>query len=164
MEKLTVNRNDVLNSYRSAKGETRAMLQDLFGKQVYDDITERVKSFEDACDVLEYSTITPMCGQLPDKYHGPIKIFYMLQVVCEALNEGWVADWNNIDQVKYFPYFKLVDGKLVFLGVAARNSYRALGLANSLIVSRLCYNSENIAEYAGREFLELYHNLIVTEF
>ena len=164
METLTVSKNAVLHSYRGAKGEAKAILQDLFGKQVYDHITDRVKSFEDACDVLEYTTITPMCGQLPDKYHEPIKIFYMLQVICEALNEGWVADWNNTDQVKYFPYFKLVDGKLKFAGVAARYSPFALGSAFSFDVARLCYNSENIAEYAGREFVELYHNLIVTEF
>lgn len=165
METLTVSKNAVLHSYRSAKGETRALLQNLFGKQVYDKITDRVKSFEDACDVLEYSNITPVFAQLPDKYHSPIKSFYIIQVISEALNEGWVADLNCTDQVKYFPYFKLVNGKLVFRGVAARDSIDALlGVAASAVVSRLCFHSEELAEYAGKQFIDLYSDYILPTF
>jgi hypothetical protein len=165
MAELTVNKTSVLDAYKKASKDTRKALENIFGIQVNfnETIIDRVKFFEDACDELEYSTITPMCGQLPDKYHNSIKTFYMLQVIVEALNEGWVADWNDTDQRKHFPYFRLVNGELEYAGVAARHSYFVFGFAYSNDVSRLCYSTEELAEYAGKQFLGMYNDFILPE-
>ena len=150
METLTVSKSAVLSSYKSAKGEARALLQDLFGKQVYDDITDRVKSFEDACQVLGISTATPDVSKLPMKHQIAIISNYKLTIIAEAINEGWVPDWNNSNDYKYYPYFKMNNGS----GLAF--SYCAWAHTHSIVGSRLCVSSSEEAEHVGETFLDLW--------
>ena len=54
-------------------------------------ITEKVKTFEDACNVLGISTDLPDCSALPgDNRH--IDAYYQLVTIAKALNDGWEPD------------------------------------------------------------------------
>lgn len=59
-------------------------------------IFERVNSFEDACKELGLD-----CGCVTEFYTS----FDKLKTICKALNEGWVADWDDIDQKKYYVFW-----------------------------------------------------------
>lgn len=70
----------------------------------YEDITNRVKSYADACKVLG---IEPMDedsmkaqGFRPDEIARR-----QLETITEALNEGWKPNWADTDEYKYYPYF-----------------------------------------------------------
>lgn len=72
----------------------------------------------------------------------------MAVVIVKALNDGWVADWDNHNEFKYFPWFYL--GKNFRFG--AYHSWYSL----SSLPSRLCLKDKKLAIYAGQTFTEIY--------
>ena len=124
------------------------------------DIKDKVKSFEDACKVLDITPSVPVVTGIPEKYQKPLIANYQLMVIAEALNEGWTPDWSNGEWDKWHPWFDMDDsssaGRFSFYVAADRRSLSAVG-------SRLCFKSEELADYAGTQFLELYRELFVIE-
>ena len=124
------------------------------------DIKDKVKSFEDACKVLDITPSVPVVTGIPEKYQKPLIANYQLMVIAEALNEGWTPDWSNGEWDKWHPWFDMdassSAGRFSF-GVAD-----AL-FSSSTVSSRLCFKSEELADYAGTQFLELYRELFVIE-
>ncbi len=104
-------------------------------------ITDRVKTFEDACEVLGQSV--PLNMHVVDK----------LKLIADALNEGWKADWNDTNQYKYFPYFKWNDSKFV-----CHDYY--LWYSPTNVGSRLCFKNSDLAIYIAKQFEDLYNEFL----
>lgn len=79
-----------------------------------------------------------------------------LEIVIEALNEGWKPDWGDYSQEKWFPYFF---GSSAGFGCSA--AYSSPAFASSHIGVRLSCKSEEIANYVGTQFLELYKEMLL---
>ncbi len=124
------------------------------------DIKDKVKSFEDACKVLDITPSVPVVTGIPEKYQKPLIANYQLMVIAEALNEGWTPDWSNGEWDKWYPWFNMDNsssaGRFSFDDSDTLCSYSYVG-------SRLCFKSEELADYAGTQFLELYRELFVIE-
>ena len=71
------------------------------------DIKDKVKSFEDACKVLDITPSVPVVTGIPEKYQKPLIANYQLMVIAEALNEGWTPDWSNGEWDKWYPWFNM---------------------------------------------------------
>ena len=123
-------------------------------------IIEKVKSFEDACKLLDITPSVPVVTGIPEKYQKPLIANYQLMVIAEALNEGCTPDWSNGEFDKWYPWFDMDNsssaGRVSFGAAGGRSSYSDVG-------SRLCFKSEELADYAGTQFLELYRELFVIE-
>lgn len=123
-------------------------------------IIEKVKSFEDACKLLDITPSVPVVTGIPEKYQKPLIANYQLMVIAEALNEGWTPDWSNGEWDKWYPWFDMDNsssaGRFSFHAAAGQRSASSVG-------SRLCFKSEELADYAGTQFLELYRELFVIE-
>ncbi len=123
-------------------------------------ITEKVKSFEDACKVLKRDTSLPDFSMIPEKDRKPLIAHYKLTVICEALNEGHVHDWNNGKWDKWYPWFYMSgsssSGRFSFVVSVDQGSLSDCG-------SRLCFKSEELADYAGKQFEELYREYFVMD-
>lgn len=118
-------------------------------------ITTRVQTYEDACSV----TGEPPVDEAKLKKAGLTddEIAYRkIKTIAKALNEGWVPDWSNSNQKKWFPWFDLSSGGFVFDATYCANSCAAAGNA-----SRLCLKSDELATYAGKQFLHLYKIFIL---
>ena len=124
------------------------------------DIKDKVKSFEDACKLLDITPSVPVVTGIPEKYQKPLIANYQLMVIAEALNEGWTPDWSNGEWDKWYPWFDMDDSSS-----AGRFSFDDAGnrISGSCVSSRLCFKSEELADYAGTQFLELYRELFVIE-
>lgn len=135
----------------------------------YEDITNRVKSYADACKVLG---IEPMDeeGMKAQGFRPDEIARRQLETITEALNEGWKPNWEDTDEYKYYPYFyievnevKTEDGDT--FGAAAGLSYAYTGRAatNTLAAlgSRLCFHNRETARYAGRTFTDLYAQILI---
>lgn len=120
-------------------------------------ITDRVKTFEDACEVV---------GTIPENVKSLISysgidtdmkasVAHMkLQIIARALNEGWKPDWTKSSEYKYHPWFNFSSGSgLSFRGCGCRYSYSGVG-------SRLCFKSSELATYAGKQFTDLYKDFM----
>ena len=124
------------------------------------DIKDKVKSFEDACKVLDITPSVPVVTGIPEKYQKPLIANYQLMVIAEALNEGWTPDWSNGEWDKWYPWFNMDNSSS-----AGRFSFHDADYlrSRSTFGSRLCFKSEELADYAGTQFLELYRELFVIE-
>ena len=71
---------------------------------------DKINSFEDACKALDVVPSTINLEGIPKKYQDAVRAHYQLIIIAEALNEGWVPDWNDGDQPKYFPWFDMEGG------------------------------------------------------
>lgn len=124
-------------------------------------ITEKVKSYEDACAVLGRETTLPDFSFLPEKEQKAQEAHFKLCVINEALNEGHIHDWSNGKWDKWFPWFDFNDGS----ASSGRFSFyhSAYQRSTSDCGSRLCFKSEELAYYAGKQFEDLYRAYYVIE-
>ena len=139
----------------------------------YEDITNRVKSYADACKVLG---IEPM-DEDSMKAHGFRKdeiARRKLETITEALNEGWKPNWADTNEYKYYPWFYIeVDEKQTkdgntygasngaSAGLSCANTYDAATYTHAYIGSRLCFHDSDTARYAGRTFTDLYEQFLI---
>lgn len=146
-------------------------------------ITERVKTFEDACDILGCCP-----GELEQMWAvggitEPDEIAYQkLRLITAALNEGWVPQFTD-EERRYYPWFELFSQeeldemdeetkearRVVFRsssdayadgGVAYAYAYYGSSSAFTNIGSRLAFKSRELAEYAGKQFTEIYADFV----
>lgn len=159
MRTLQIKQDSLLVAFRNAGKEGKQVLSDLFGKQValYDNITDRVKSFEDACQVLGISTNVPEVKGLPRKHQKAIIANYKLIVIAEALNEGWKPNWQDSDEYKYYPWFDMSNPA----GVGYSNTYYAASTTYAPIGSRLCLKNRELAIYFGQTFTDLFNDSLL---
>lgn len=159
MRTLQIKQDSLLVAFRNAGKEGKQVLSDLFGKQValYDNITDRVKSFEDACQVLGISTNVPEVKGLPRKHQKAIIANYKLIVIAEALNEGWKPNWQDSDEYKYYPWFDMSNPA----GVGYSYTYNAASLTRAYLGSRLCLKNRELAIYFGQTFTDLFNDSLL---
>lgn len=135
----------------------------------YEDITNRVKSYADACNVLD---IEPM-DEDSMKAHGFRKdeiARRKLETITEALNEGWKPNWADTDEYKYYPWFYIEvdkeqteDGNTcgAYAGLSYSATSNAASHASADFGSRLCFHDIDTARYAGRTFTDLYEQILI---
>jgi hypothetical protein len=150
-------------------------------------ITERVKTFEDACKELgedhklvqQFKAIQEAIAE--DK---EATAYFKLGIITAALNEGWEPDFTNDDEYRYYPYLCLWtkeeledkdeewkdDHNLLLClggghsnfgancGFASAYSNNAWSYADAIISARLAHKTEELAIYSGKQFTELWTN------
>lgn len=119
-------------------------------------ITDRVKSYEDACSELG---ITPIdeAQMLATGFTKDEIAYRKLKTITQALNEGWVADWTNPTQEKWTPWFYPNS----FSGFVFYTAHYYCSLAYAGDGSRLCFKDEKTATCAGKQFVDLYKEFIL---
>lgn len=124
-------------------------------------ITDKIKSFEDACKHLRLNpNDLPVVDMLPEKDRKSIIAFYKLTIIIRALNEGWEPDWSNWDEWKYYNWFYVEKGEdqrssgFRFSGTCCANARTFAG-------SRLCFKNIELAKYAAEQFKELYREYLL---
>lgn len=129
-------------------------------EQEYEEITDRVKSYADACKVLG---IEPMNEQnMKAQGFRPDEVARRkLETITEALNEGWKPDWNNTDQCKYYPYFFIRENAKAEGTAGLSCARHAASYTSAGVGSRLCFHDSDTARYAGNTFTELYEQILI---
>lgn len=84
-----------------------------------------------------------------------VKAYIQLTYVAKALNGGEWMNYEDIDEYKYYPYFNASGSGSGFSydGYDCDYSYSVVG-------SRLTFKTREMAEYAGKQFLNLYNQYI----
>lgn len=189
-ETLNINKENVLNAYGSATDEQKAMLEIIFGKDTFKskDITERIKTFEDACKelgsdhplVLAYQNTNLRDAEVAND-NKDIIAYMKLRIIVAALNEGWEPQFIP-GEYRWFPYFVLytkdeideMDEKTrarvvcrsynyayAHGGVSYASSYYDSADVHAGIGSRLAFKTDDLAEYAGKQFIEIYADIML---
>lgn len=164
MKTIQLPETGVADAYKNGTAQERTFLERLLGgkdKLPALDITERVKTFEDALSIL---TVTDNQKILLD-YNGidaemlAAQAFLKLSIIRKALNEGWEPDWDDSNEWKYYPWFWMnkkntAGSGFAFLDYDFDNS-------TSYVGSRLVFKSEKLAKYAGTQFIDIYRQIFI---
>lgn len=144
-------------------------------------VTERIKTFEDACkalgddaqEVCDYHYVSDSNCASED-----VIAYMKLRIIVAALNEGWKPQFTK-DEWRYYPWYDLYtkaewdeldeDTKRkrgVFFGGSASDgacdgfvyarSHNAPSYADASVGSRLCFKNSDLAIYAGKQFAALW--------
>lgn len=170
MENIVLNKQNVEAAYKVADDNTKAVLTALFGESVVkpvrpEDVKERVKSYEDACEELGIPVVTDWGDMNIDEI-----AYAKLKTIVWALNEGWVPDWEDSDQYKYWVWFNMSDlnqwysrvvarscvSSSTYGGVASASCSNASAGTYSYCGSRLALKSRDLAIYCGNTFASLW--------
>lgn len=181
---MEIDVKNIKAAYRTATESERTLLFTLFpdlhlGEEEKDNrpVTERIKTFEDACRELgeDNPMVWAYCcieDNMPD-----ITAYMKLRIITAALNEGWQPQFTE-EEWRWYPWFCLwTDEELSnksdewkqehalkdfgnfqgeWAGSAAAYSGSAPSHTTAHIGSRLCYKSEALADYSGRQFADLW--------
>lgn len=149
-------------------------------------ITERVKTFEDACAVLGenhlyvqmFQDIYTKSEKAGANVNSDVVAYLKLRIITAALNEGWEPQFTS-DEWRWYPWFRLLTKsdieelseeercRVVGRANSSANAYGGLVYAYASHVStysythygsRLAFKSEELAYYAGTQFAEIYAN------
>ena len=144
-------------------------------------ITERIKSFQDA--IKELGSEHPLVVEF-EMFQGcdcapqseDLLAYLKLRIITKALNEGWEPKFVK-GEYRWAPYFLLYTkeeiekmnaetrARVVCRSLSNANAYGGVSYAyasyDSAVVyayigSRLAFKSEELAEYAGKQFTEIY--------
>ena len=149
-------------------------------------VTERIKTFEDACRELgeehpfvkAWNSVYQGCEDWSkDSDIADVIAYHKLRIITAALNEGWQPKFTE-NEWRWYPWFSLyTEGELAemdderkqshtviatgdydteYAGFACASSNYAPSAANAAVGSRLCYRSEALADYSGRQFTDLW--------
>ena len=159
MKEITIDKEKLVQAYKAATDEQKQLLADLYGEEIFRprDITEHIKTFDDAFHALGEEH--PLIREFINKSYGSspdLKAYMKLRIICAALNEGWVANYHNLEQDKWFPWFTYRDGGFVYALAGNSASY-----SNAYHGVRLAYKTKELAEYAGKQFVDIYKKLLL---
>ena len=187
MSEIIINVENVQKAFREA-GENPAiqeLLINLFGKENVEpeqskDVRERIKTFEDACK--ELGDTNPLVFEYNNVFFASndVKAYLQLRIICAALNEGWEPKFTE-DEYRYYPWFELMTkeeiddmdeedkGRVVCRsyyyasangGLVCAGAYNVSSYAVSGYASRLVFKSSELAEYAGKQFIDIWADFV----
>ena len=190
---LTISRENAIAAYDNTDDAGRKLLEHLFGKEVFTKgITERVKTFEDACAVLgDENQFVLLYNVFINEFSvtkhiqsdKDVLTYLKLLIITAALNEGWEPQFTE-DECRYYPWFEFFtqselnemsdDEKGRVVGranniscaiccLAYADTYCASSYSYGVSSSLLAFKTRELAEYAGRQFVEVYADFVFPE-
>lgn len=173
--------------YRSTSTDGRKAVKEALGEQFSEALpaTERVKTYEDA--VWELGNDHPLVEaassaewRFTNSEDKDIIAYLKLRVIVAALNDGWKPQFVP-GELRWYPWYELIskdeydamseDEKQerrcvgrsssnahAYGGLVYSSAYYASSFSYAFHGSRLAFKSEALAEYAGKQFAELFAN------
>ncbi len=143
---LKLTKADAIKLYPKAAAEFKTVLETTFGKDTFSGkITDRLRSLKDCFDLLGIDS--KYCIPYPNPantrqvaMNGVEEAF----IAVEAVNEGWVPNYDDSSQLKYEILWDMRNGELVFDGVSYWDSCSYVG-------SRFCFRNAELAKWASQQ-------------
>jgi hypothetical protein len=128
---------------------------------------KKIKTFADACKKLKLNPKSlPDVSMLPKIHRKSIIAHYKLIIIIQALNDGWTPNWSDSDEYKYYNYFwikadKIKADKKRPSGFDFSVTYYYCAYDCTDASSRLCFKTQELADYARKNFVGLYKDYLL---
>ena len=151
-------------------------------------VTERIKTFEDACNELGEDNVLVQAYRTSEfntsgnqNDVSDVFAYLKLRVIAEPLNEGWKPKFTT-DEYRWYPWFYLstqeeIDKmdkekkKMLWLfggssgdgascGLACAHSDNAWSYSHAPVSARLAVKSEALAKYFGQQFIDIWSDYV----
>ena len=168
-ERISIKRENVMNAYKQATEEQKALLEDLFGEKMFKpkNIMERVKTFEDACNELGEDNVLVQAYRTAEFNTSgnqddvtDVVAYLKLRIIVAALNEGWKPTFSD-GECRYYPWFdiypkdgyeKLNEDDKKKCRVVCRQSYDAYALG-FVVFSSVNISTSSSYSYHGSQIV-----------
>lgn len=182
-EIIEIQKSNALAAYDAAReagaDSTMKVLEALFGEETFKpkDVTERIKTFEDACKELGIEAGKWLQDRAELGFEPDVIAYMKLRIICAALNEGWIPQFISGER-RYYPWFWLYteqeiqdmdeeekidrhltptgDYRTGYAGFACAFSHNAPSNTLADFGSRLCLKSAALAVYCGKQFIDIW--------
>ena len=121
-----------------------------------------IKSFEDACKKENVDpALLPDVSMIPKEFRKSIINMYKLYIIYKAINNGWIANYGNNNETKYFPWYKVRPSGSGF--DFSGTDYNC-GNSSTTVGVHLCTDTREKALYIAETFGEEYKEIfLITE-
>ena len=185
MEAIQFNKETLVAVYGNCNAVGRKAIKEQLGERLSEilPVTDRVKTFNDAVEELgeEHEAVKAyravewyLRNQMSD-----IKAYLQLRIITAALNEGWEPQFVEGER-RWYGWYDLIskedyealsdeeksrcvgrsgDYASAFGGRVCSYAYYASLVSYTDNSSRLAFKSEKLAEYAAKQFIEIYADL-----
>jgi hypothetical protein len=169
MTELVLTKKDAIRLYPSADKTMKEIFEQTFGKETFSQkITDRIKDMSDVYEDLgineakfkkdvtyraeKMAEFAKKVGMEDSDIEEGMPCFlirdFEVYALVYVLNEGWIPDYTNTNQRRWYPYFSLDSG------FDFSSSVIGWSLTYAISGFRLCLKSEELANYAGRTFIK----------
>ena len=148
--KLSLSIDEAKLLYNGASQKRKKELEEFFPELKPVSIIDRVKTYEDALEVLGRNHFNET-----NLYPREIAR-RKLEIIIEALNEGWKPNLSNHQEYKWYCYFYRSAS-----GLGYSTSTYAPTYANAYVGVRFCLKSKELADYIGNNFKNLYEIMLL---
>ena len=190
MNEIKVSTENVQKAFHAAgeNPAIQELLINLFGKENVEPVqkpkavTDRIKTFEDACKELgeEHLFVKQYNSNEMADVDTNLDAYLKLRIICAALNEGWNPKFTT-DEYRYYPWFELItkeeiddmneedkcrvvcrsnNSAVAIGGLVYANAYYVSSYAYTNCASRLVFKSNDLAEYAGKQFIDIWADFV----
>lgn len=182
MEAIQFNKETLAAVYGNCNAVGRKAIKEQLGERLSEilPVTDRVKTFNDAVEELgeEHEAVKAyravewyLRNQMSD-----IKAYLQLRIITAALNEGWEPQFVR-GEYRWYGWYDLIS-KEDYEALSDEEKGRCVGRSNvnacaygglvysfanfassasyTVSSSRLAFKSEKLAEYAAKQFIEIY--------
>ena len=182
---IKINKENVLNAYDKATSAQKELLENLFGREMFQpkDITERVKTFDDALAILgnDNQSVIDYYAISDKTCTEDILAFAKLRVIAEALNEGWKPTFGK-GEYRYYPWFNIYSKEefdnldyerkvchavcrggvnaSAYYGLVYASANYASSFSHTYFGSRLAFKTGKLAEYCGEQFIDIWADFL----
>lgn len=142
--------NEVITDFESAKKYLVGKINDVFG------VTK--KRISKSIDPIKDAEI--LIKELNPKHIEALIALNRLFTIAEAWNkaDGFVPDFSDWHQEKWFPWFKYDKDAAGFVCAHADSAHV---YASAFLGSRLCFKSSARAAQFGKQFIEIYNKFFI---
>lgn len=128
----------------------------------FEDAREKLDSFKVTSDEAanHFDQLAQLIRNANPRHLKALIALNKLFTIAEKWNkeDGFVPDFSNKGQWKYFPWFKY-EGESA--GFVFADTNRTASIAAADVGSRLCFKSESRAEAFGKKYVDLYNEVFL---
>ena len=189
-ELIQINTDALIKAYKESSNDCKNILESLFGEEIFKskDITERIKTFDDAYKalgeshpyVVQYDQIFACLMDGEEEIPKDIIAYLKLRIIAAALNEGWEPRFakkekrysscfvsytqkeigETDEEQKSHVAFRSSSNADASVGIACMSTIYDSSDAIASIGSRLVFKSSELAKYAGEQFVEIWADYV----
>lgn len=155
MKSLTISDITAKQLYPTASTEFKIILEETFTKEFFNQkLIDIVKTIDDVYKHLgrKKPTILDYKFLHEQKRERALNTQY-IDDISELFNEGWIPDFTNHNQYKYYNCFEKKDSGWVFVGCSHLIYGSSLGFG-------FYFKSREISQYCGKQFLDIYSKIL----
>lgn len=155
VKQLIISEATAKRLYKNGSSEIKEILEDTFDKSFFNEkLIETVKTIKQVYEKLDRKmpTLTDYKFLPESKRERALNSQY-IDDISELFNEGWKPDFNNLNQYKYYNWFKKVNNAWCFY-------YCDCYSCGSDLPFGFYFKDKATGEYCGNTFLDIYSKVL----